>query len=245
MKRRRQSGISLMEVLIAVSLLSLLAVGMLTAMRIGLSALEKTNRRLVSNRRVTGAQRVLEQQVAGFMPVIALARLAPGMPPEKAPFFQGEPQSMRFVSSYSLQEASRGYPRILEFQVIPRDEGEGVRLVVSEHLYTGPVSAGQFCIGRRMDPLSNTPVALFRPIRVGPGSFVLADRLAFCRFFFLNPPKPPDPNMWQPVWTRAGWPRAVRIDMAPLDEESTSLRPTVVTAPLRVDRIPIFDYGDF
>jgi prepilin-type N-terminal cleavage/methylation domain-containing protein len=245
MKRRRQRGITLMEVLIAVSLLSLVAVGMLTAMRIGLSALERTNRRLVSNRRVTGVQRVLEQQVAGFMPVIALAQLAPGLPAEKTPFFQGEPQSMRFVSSYSLQEASRGYPRILEFQVIPRDEGEGVRLVVNEHLYTGPASAGQFCIGRRFDPQSNMPVPLFRPIQIGPGSFVLADRLAFCRFFYLNPAKPPAPNIWQPVWTRAGWPRAVRIDMAPLDEESTNLRPTAVTAPLRVDRIPIFDYGDF
>ncbi|MCC6860893.1 MAG: prepilin-type N-terminal cleavage/methylation domain-containing protein [Bryobacterales bacterium] len=245
MRRGRQSGITLMEVLIAVSLLSLVAVGMLTAMRIGLSALDRTNRRLISNRRVTGAQRVLEQQIAGFMPVIALMQPGPGAPGDKAPFFHGEPQSMRFVSSYSLQEASRGYPRILEFQVIPRDDGEGVRLVVNEHIYTGPASAGRFCMGRRLDPLSNTPVALFRPIAVGPGSFVLADRLAFCRFYYLTPPAGPAPNTWQPAWTRAVWPRAVRIDMAPREDENTNLRPVAVTAPLRVDRFPIFDYVDY
>ena len=38
-------------------------------------------------------------------------------------FFQGEAQSMRFVSTYSLQQAWRGLPQILEFLVIPREDG--------------------------------------------------------------------------------------------------------------------------
>src|SRR6266567_2471524 len=95
------AGITLLEVVIAVSLLSLLTVGVTTALRLGLSALSKTNTRLMANRRVTGAQRVLEQQLEGFMPVVALYGGAPdGRPNAKMPFFQGEPQSMRFVSSY-------------------------------------------------------------------------------------------------------------------------------------------------
>jgi hypothetical protein len=117
---RSTAGLTLLEVVIAVSLLSLLMMGVMTSLRLGLSALGRTNTHLMDNRRVAGAQRIIEQQMQGFMPVIALYGAAPGAQPNvKMPFFQGEPQSMRFVSSYSLQEASRGYPRILEFQVFP------------------------------------------------------------------------------------------------------------------------------
>ena len=44
---RRDAGVTLMEVLIAVTLLSLLSVGMLFAIRIGLSTFGKTNDKLM------------------------------------------------------------------------------------------------------------------------------------------------------------------------------------------------------
>src|SRR5205814_2063081 len=117
--------------------------------RVGVGAVVKTNDRWMWNGRVAGAQHVVEQQLEGFMPVIAMYGATPEeRPNQKMPFFQGGPQSMRFVSSYSLQEGARGYPRILEFQVIPGENGKGVRLIVNENLYTGPPSAGMFCLGR-------------------------------------------------------------------------------------------------
>jgi hypothetical protein len=145
-----------MEVVIAVTLLSMLSVGMLAAIRMGFDALHKTNTRLMENRRVAGAQRVLEQELGGFMPVKALCS-RPNPPPTPFVFFQGQPQSMRLVSTYSLEEAWRGQPRILELQVIPGDEGRGVRLIVNEIPYTGPLSAGQSCLG--MGPI---PCRAFR-----------------------------------------------------------------------------------
>jgi CheY-like chemotaxis protein len=108
-------------------------------------------------------------------------------PTTKAQFFQGEPQSMRFVSTYSLQEAARGLPRILEFQVIPGEGGRGVRLVVNEQLYSGPAAAGFFCLGPGGDSFR------FRPIEIGPRSFVLADRLSFYA------PYQSDPDRWGKV----------------------------------------------
>ena len=70
--KRSTAGLTLLEVVIAVSLLSLLMVGVMTSLRLGLGALGKTNSQLMTNRRVAGAQRVLEGQLEGFMPVIAL-----------------------------------------------------------------------------------------------------------------------------------------------------------------------------
>lgn len=76
-RRRRSAGVTLMEVLIAVTLLSLLTTGMVLAMRIGLNVFAKTNTRLMGNRRVAGAQRVLEQELAGLVPVVAACAGAP------------------------------------------------------------------------------------------------------------------------------------------------------------------------
>ena len=242
MKRRSSSaGITLLEVVIAVSLLSLLMVGVMTSLRLGLGAWGRTNTVLMANRRVAGAQRVLREQLEGFMPVIAPCAGGmdvPGGP--KAPFFQGEPESMRFVSSYSMQEGARGTPRVLEFQVIPGEGGAGVRLVVNENPYTGPASAGIFCLSK--GPQGGS----FRPIEVGPQSFVLADKLAFCRFMYQEIPPPPAPIRWTPVWTLADrWPGAIRVEMGPLDENISRLRPVTVTAQIHVSRFPIFDYVDF
>ena len=94
--KRTRAGTTLIEVVIAVSLLSLLMAGVMTSLRLGLSALGRTNTKLMANRRVAGAQQVLREELEGFMPVVALYSPAPEAPPTtKAQFFQGEPQSMR------------------------------------------------------------------------------------------------------------------------------------------------------
>jgi hypothetical protein len=220
-------------------------------MRIGLNTFGKTNAKLLENRRVDGAQRILMQEIEGLAPVsvpCAGAALVPAAQPGAAadlPFFQGAPQTMRLVSSFSLQLAWRGMPQILELSVIPGDEGRGVRLVVNEIPYTGPLSAGKFCVGFAPDPLTGVVTPQFAAVQAGPQSFVLADQLAFCRFLYLSPgPQPGLPTVWTPAWSSAGWPRGVRIEMAPLEPDGTRLQPFTVTAPVRLRRTPGVVYAD-
>lgn len=241
--KRSRAGVTLIEVLIAISLVSFISLGILFALRIGLSALEKANRKLTDDRRIAGAQRILQDQLAGFMPVIALFAPSPDAPGQKIPFFEGRPRSMRFVSSYSLGEAARGLPQVLEFQVIPGDQGVGVRLVVNENIYTGPRSAGRFSLGPGTDPQLGVLTQLFLPIAVGPQSFVLADRLAYCRFSFLGLLPGTLIEQWQPAWIPMDkWPMGIRIEMASLDTNPGDLKPLTVTAPVHADRFPIYDY---
>lgn len=242
---RHNAGVTLMEVLIAVSLLSLLSFGLLTAMRLGLNTTQKANTTLMENRRVAGAQRVLEQELAGFIPVKAICASALGAPPTQIAFFQGEPQAMRLVSTYSLQEAWRGVPRILEFLVISGAEGRGVRLVVNELPYTGPLGAGQLCTGLVIDTSLGINVPQFRPIQAGPQSFVLADKLAFCRFLYLEPGKPPAVEHWRSDWVLPRWPLGVRVEIAPLEDNPARLRPLTITAAIQVRRAPDIVYGDY
>ncbi|MFN0166076.1 MAG: type II secretion system protein J [Bryobacteraceae bacterium] len=243
-RRRDQAGITLLEVLVAVTLLSILSTGVLVSMGSGLSAMSRTRERLMENRRIVGAQRILDSQIQGFIPAIALCSPGDDQPRTKLPFFQGEPQSMRFVSAYSLQEAWRGYPRILEYLVIPKPDGNGVRLVVNELLYAGPLTTGSLCLGRAPDPALGMEMTRFRPIQVGPGSFVLADNLAYCRFSYQEVLPQAPYARWLPAWSQVLWPRAIRIEMAPIEANLAKVSPLTVTAPMRVDRFPIFDYVD-
>ncbi len=239
-----EAGITLIEMVVAVSLLSLLSVGMLATIRMGFDALNKTNSRLMENRRVAGAQRVLEQQLGGLMPVKGICPADSESPLAPFVFFQGQPQSMRLVSAFSLDEAWRGTPRVLELQVIPGEDSRGVRLIVNEFPYSGPLSAGLACLGIGADPESGLPMPQFRPIQASAQSFVLADKLAWCRFSYLEPAKAPDFDHWRPNWVTPRWPRGLRVEMAPLEDNPTRLRPLTVTTAIPINRLPDIVYAD-
>lgn len=230
MRTRRRSrgrrGVTLLELLIAVTLVSLLSVGMLMAMRVGLDAMEKTNSRFAANRRVLSAQRVLHQQVAGMIPVLSKCSGSAAL------FFQGTPNAMRFVSSYSLEEASRGYPRILEYGVIQGEGGVGVRLVVNERFYTGPGSLAQVCGG-------------VPPQAGGAGWFVLADKLAYCRLGYqVRDVRSPTNLVWTPVFSGKVPPTAIRFEMAPITPEPGRLQMAGITVPIRLTLDPTVTYKD-
>ncbi len=239
----KERGVTLIELLIAVTLVSALALAGLVALRVGISAMQKSNNRLMANRRSLGAQKALEQQIAGFMPVLAECQVPPEVPPARVPFFEGEPQSMRFVSTYSLEGSFRGMPHILEYSVIQGGRGEGVRLVVTEYLYTGARSAGAFCLGMMQDPVEGVNIPRWLPVNVGPSAFVLADRLASCRILYRETLPTPPFERWTSRWALPRWPTAVRIEMQPLEPDPSRLQPMTLTAPVRAQRIPGVDYG--
>ncbi len=239
----RSAGVTLIELLIAVLLFSFLSFGIVMTLRVALNGMNKSDSKLMANRRVTSIERILDQEIEGILPVTAQCQPQPGVLGPALMFFQGEPQSMRLASTYSLQQGQRGLPMILEYQVIPGEDGQGVRLVVNEHWYTGPRGAGIYCIGMSTDPTgASGPV--FAPISIGPGSFVLADKLAYCRFSYRDPRIPPQPPVWVPHWIKPVLPNAIRIEMAPLTPDAGRLVPVTLTVPVHVTRLPLEPYDN-
>ena len=243
--RRGEAGVTLLEVVMAITLLSLLSFGMVMAMRVGLSAYSKTDTKLMDNRRVAGAQRIVQQELEGLMPAFVVCGAnASGATGTRAVLFQGGPQGMWMVSTFSLQQGWRGQPQILQLYVIPGEE-TGVRLVVNEIPYTGAAGAGQYCTGTVTVPNTISRLAQMIPIATTAQTFVLADKLAFCRFSYYTPAvAPTDPPAWQPSWAAGGWPLAVRIEMAPESVDPSRLQPITVTAPLHIRRDPEKVYTD-
>jgi prepilin-type N-terminal cleavage/methylation domain-containing protein len=246
MRKQCQAGVTLVEVLIAVTLLSLLTLGMLFAMRIGLSSLAKTDDKLMTNRRVAGAQRVLESELEGLMPVKLNACGGTVFSGNSGPvLFQADEQVMRLVSTFSLQQAWRGQPQLLELFIIPGEE-RGVRLVVNEIPYS-PMTAGKSCQAFAPDQATGLMAPRFAPPQTSNHSFVLADRLAYCRFSYLVKSNRPDQPV--PKWTNAApgstWPLAIRVEMAPFQPDPSLLQPITVTAPIYLHRSPQIEYGDY
>jgi prepilin-type N-terminal cleavage/methylation domain-containing protein len=211
-RARQQAGVTLIELLIALTLVAALSAGMLMAMRTSLLTLEKTESRLQSNRRVMGVENILVRQLGGVMPMAGPC----------APFFRGTDESLRLVSNYSLSQGARGLPQILEFRVAPA-EGGGVRLIVDEHIYSGPASLLPFCASAGAE--------------INKDSFVLGDHLAYCRISYRESvPDSVVSGRWLSAWGRDNLPAAVRVEMAPLIPDPAKLPVVSVTVPIHITR---------
>ncbi len=214
LEARATRGFTLIELMISITLVAALATGMLMAMRTSLLSLEKVNTRLQFNRRFMGMRRVVTRQIGGVMPVMSDCGAG------RIPIFLGTADSLRMVSSYSMEQGARGYPQFDEFRVVKGDEG--LRLIVTEHLYTGPSSTAPFCTGEQT---------------ISPSAMILADRLANCSFSYREAlPDAFPTSKWLPSWDKADLPGAVKIEMTPLDVSAGGLPVMNVTVPIRITR---------
>lgn len=236
MKHNPRSGLTLIEILIAVSLLSLLSIGVLWSMRIGFNTMDKTDNRLVMNRRVSNSRKIVENELNAFMGAFAALHPKPDET-RYIPFLQLEPDIMRFVSAYSLEDGWRGHPQIVTMHVIGGDSGAGVRLVMEETPYTGPEQAGRYITGLNFDQKTGYTKVFYIPAQAGAQSFVLADKLAYCKFSYQDRFSVPPFQAWGTTWIDIMKnPKAVRIEMAPLDPNSPDLHVASISIALPVTR---------
>lgn len=234
----RRAGVTLIEILVAVSILALLSTGILMAMRIGFNTLDKTDAHLVHNRRIVNARRIVENQINGFLFTDAEFRPRPEVS-QLLPFREFGASRMRFVTTYSLEEAWRGRARVLVMQVIPGENNRGVRLIANEIPWTGPAQTGSMVT-------AITPEGpVFAEMAAGQGSFVLADRLAYCRFWYqVENPQIAGGYMWVAEYRQQNLPRGVRIEMEPLEKSTSELGASSITVRFPVSRLQGHEYVD-
>src|SRR5271157_5901043 len=92
----RHAGFTLIEMMIAVTLVSAIIGGLLMAMRTGLTVYQKITLRLDDNRRQMGLDQALHRQIGGMMPVTSEC----GDSGARIAAFNGGPGSLRFVGSF-------------------------------------------------------------------------------------------------------------------------------------------------
>lgn len=221
-RRKNQRGFTLIELMIAITLVAAISIGMLMAMRTALLTLEKTENKLRDNRRVVAMQQLLVRQLSSVMPAIGICGAA------RVPLFTGTAQAMRMVTSYSLADGARGYPQLVDLEVLPDPQG-GLRLIENEHFYFSPFASAPFCL----------------PQGATPQSFEVAKGLAVCNIGYREyVPEAPNGGNWLTGWNRPDLPAALRIVVTPMQADAGRLTLQTVNIPIRVNRMVLGQYDD-
>ncbi len=211
-RSRAQRGVTLLELMLAVSILSLIIGTSGYILRVAFTSMDKIQEKVDLDRRVYGSQRALDQMLKG---IVAINAGCAGNPIA----FQGSAAAMRFVTAYSLTEGTRGRLQIAELIAETKSDGSGMRLVVNEYPYLGRASLAAVCM---------------QPPSVRATSFILADQLAQCSFAFKREEPGSGLETWIASWSFPEWPRGVRIDMSPRNPAANGVQAATVSVPILV-----------
>ncbi len=244
-QKNAEAGVTLLELLVSVTIVSLLATTALFAWRAGISAWEKAGTQLEEDRRVLAVHQLLQEQIASMVPYEARAERG------RTVFFQGEGQTARFISRYSLQQRSASGLFLVEYHVTAQPDPTPATPL-------DPAGDKPLRPGKRL-LLRETPVrgsedlgALIGDIEPQPDGFrlrlpvferdastvVLLEGLQDCRFeyFRLTPNAAPDGPLgtWTDEWvSRANEvPAALRLHIVSA-EDLGDLKPGTIVVGIR------------
>jgi len=123
-------GFTLMELLVSITLMSLIGVAIHSGFRLSLSSWEKSERALQRQRTLQFALDLITRQVGSMVPFHSRQQLD-GTPIDTL-LFQGSAQGMRFVSSFSSQARAADGLRLVEYFLADSPTGEGKALMMND-----------------------------------------------------------------------------------------------------------------
>ena len=249
----KQRGVTLLELLVVITLLGLVSLGLVSSLRIGSSAWRRGNARLAADRRVVAATDLLSAQLANAQarpvrwgPATSSANRAFDSSADREvrfAYFDGAPDRLRFLSTYSLEARSRGGLWLAEYFFV-RKESETCDLLYNEWPFrddrdvASTVRAAGYDITRGRQRVDFAPAARTASTRE------LYRGLRQCHFEYLTEPADFSPSreerqesFWAPEWeTNAKFlPKAVAARF--VGTEAGGIAPVGIVATLHVREI--------
>lgn len=200
-----ERGFTLMELLVSMTVISLLAVTILFGWRIAAGAWGRANELVEEQRRVAAIQQLLATQMAEMTPVTPWRRQG-----NATVFFQGERQTARFLSRYSLGSRSRSGLFRVEYRIADGNDGTQ-QLVLKEIPVSNPNELGVLRIGSEPGP--EGVLLRFAPFERTARTRVLLEELTEAHFEYYRPTRSLGPGGWVSEWRAQGneLPRAMAI----------------------------------
>jgi general secretion pathway protein J len=179
------SGFTLIETLVALSLLGLVAILLSGGFQFGARAWEITSQEIARIGEVEGAQGFLRRQISQALPLTLQAAAA-----QPEPIFAGSAQDLRFSAPLSFHRSDAG---LYVFLLEPRTSGSTEDLVLQWQIY-------------RPDRRSQD-MQLAEPL------VVIADIADLQLSYYGRRDENAEP-MWQSEWKAKGLPMLIRLDIA-------------------------------
>ena len=189
------AGVTLVELLVAITLLGFVSLGLLFAMRIGIGTWQRGDARLAVDRAVVTAGDLIAAQIAD-----AQARNVGWGPLEQRVsflLFDGAPERLHFLTRYSVARRERGGSYLAEYWFEHDARGE-CRLLYNEYPFRGDNDAVAVVEKLARDPNGQILVQ-YRAPHAGPNTRILYTGLHDCGFEYLIEPSD-RPVYWGKLW---------------------------------------------
>ncbi|MBN2431164.1 MAG: hypothetical protein JXQ27_06790 [Acidobacteria bacterium] len=152
LKQIRINGFTFMELVVAITLVSLIFVLLFTGFNLAIQSLRRGESKIQESEQARGVFELFRRQIASIYPVIPEdeAEDAEGGEPDDSdqplprqtvaqpmPYFLGSPQKVAFISLFSLRVNAIPGLCFIAYVIEPSETGEGYNLVEYEKQYTG------------------------------------------------------------------------------------------------------------
>jgi prepilin-type N-terminal cleavage/methylation domain-containing protein len=226
-------GVTLLELLVAISLFGMVSLGLLFSLRIAVSAWQKSNARLAADRRVLAAGDLFAEQVANARPRIVA--WGPQDHQVKIFYFQGLHDRLRFLTATSLSGRSRSGLWLVEYS-FRQDDGGRCRLAYNEWPFSYDSDAAQTIQDVALDQATSRMVIRFITPQTTPQTRDLYSDLESCGFEYLTE-RPGEESRWETEWIslRPSLPPAVAVRFR--GREGRGISPVAMVAKFNVREV--------
>lgn len=208
----RAKGFTLLEVLIATSLMILLMAALVTGLHIGTRAWQQGEARLRGIHRDEELSGFLARQISSLVPYAAVSR-EPELP-GRLPILEATPLRLRFLSTYGSRFGNRAGLLLVECAVSGTSPGK-VAVVLRETPVRGDRMLLDEMIERVIeDSTTGKKMIVFKLFSVREGDLSLLTGLDRAQFEYLDPAAPSGEPSWLPKWEDrpdAPYPAAIRL----------------------------------
>jgi general secretion pathway protein J len=203
-----ESGFTLLELLVAITLMAMLAVGIWAVLSISIRSWNRGADAIDASQRQRSTLDMVQKQIASMYPLYAPSGIDGAVQPSV--IFSGTENSLRFVSLNSLQLFDDSGLMLVSYEMDQNAEGKPF-LAEKEMRYTGQ-SLDQSGLG------NSKSISVF-------------DGLLNCNFEYYDPGDADNPAQWVATWDGSALnrlPAAVRMTMIAQDSQAGTLNRQLV-----------------
>jgi prepilin-type N-terminal cleavage/methylation domain-containing protein len=179
-------GFTLMELLVSMTLMSILTVAVFMGFRMGFNAWNKSEEAMEKTRQVHIALDLLSRQIGSLVPCYSKQKAEEN--PVDLPIYQGEVNGMRFVSNFSALHRGAGGARLVEYFVTPSTDSQTKTLWVNERELPDDTALSDWMFAAISRQTDGSPLITYREFFRRPEAIPLVENLKAAEFRYLERP---------------------------------------------------------